>query len=114
MSDTDAEACKLTPCGNPLRAATGRSQASASVSPTAVADGPHRERSASELAGVSVPQGVEPAQPAGPAGGPVARSRSGPASVGREERALSSLDTTSITRPQSRREVGATKGQKHV
>lgn len=28
MTRTDAEACNLTPCGNPLAATTGRSQAS--------------------------------------------------------------------------------------
>jgi len=91
------EACKLTPCGTPLRAASGRSQASAPVARRRPIPLSWASRTpASELAGSAVPQGCLPAQPAGPAGGPVAlalltrRGALGPA--------LSSLDTFGITR----------------
>ena len=60
-----AEACELTLRGTPLRATTGRSQASAPLSVLS--------SSASELAALVCPQGCAPAQPAAcPAGGPVA------------------------------------------
>src|SRR5688500_2208549 len=69
----DAEACKLTPCGKtPLRAASGRSQASAPLGRQSCALGSSSAATASELAGGTVPQGCLPAQPDGPAGGPVA------------------------------------------
>jgi hypothetical protein len=74
LDSNGAEACKLTPCGTPLRAASGRSQASALL----FVVGPNGDliaaRQASELIGCAVPQGGPPAQPAalGPAGGPVA------------------------------------------
>jgi hypothetical protein len=74
LTSNGAEACKLTPCGTPLRAATGRSQASAplfGLRPEYVLPGAEQ---ASESIGCAVPQGGPPAQPAapGPAGGPVA------------------------------------------
>ena len=69
MSRSNApEACsKLTPCqDNPLGASTARLQAS-----EALPDDPTPEQSqlsASQVGGGSVPQGVVPAEPAGPVG----------------------------------------------
>jgi hypothetical protein len=93
----DAEACKLTPCRNPLGATTSRSQASAPQASSG-ADSPFAGQ-ASELAGASVPQGVEPAQPAGPGSGaePLRGEQSEPPS------SLDTLDTTRRTRDESAR-----------
>lgn len=94
-----AEACKLTPCGIPLRAASGRSQASAPLVLTAPNADERPSTQASELAGSAVPQGDSPAQPAvlGPAGGQVATARA--ARDGQARPALSSLDKQDTTRP---------------
>ena len=54
--EIDAEACELTLRGTPLRATTGRSQASAPLSASSGL--------AAELAGLVGPQGCAPAQPA--------------------------------------------------
>jgi replication protein len=95
----DAGACKLTPCGTPLRAGSVRSQAPAPL----VLTSPEASRDlvppAGELGGCSVPQGCAPAQPAllGPAGGPVAIT--GQARIGASGTAPSSLDKPDITRP---------------
>lgn len=97
MKGNDAEACKLTPCGNPLRATTGRSQASTSMS-APFPDAHVAPCLASELTSPARPQGVEPAQPAGPAGGPVATDVSESFIASRLERAPSSLDTLDTTR----------------
>lgn len=53
----DAEACKLTPCGNHLRAATGRSQASAPRLSSLV-DSTADKSLASELTGLACPRKV--------------------------------------------------------
>jgi hypothetical protein len=73
--DSDVRAWELTTPGAPLGATSGGSQARAPDSTNI-----HQQQSAlsaqtaSERAGCVVPQGCEPAQPAGPAGGPVATS----------------------------------------
>jgi hypothetical protein len=67
---TDAAACEVTTRRTPPRAATGRSQASAPLSP----DSHQQPSPASERAGCAAPRGCSPAQPARPAGGPVART----------------------------------------
>jgi hypothetical protein len=87
----DAEACELTIRRIPLRAATGRSQASA----------PFSLGQAVELAGLVRPQGDAPAKPAAsPAGGLVATTRaiSAPAFAARNG-PPSYLDTYEVTRP---------------
>ena len=87
----DVEACELTIRRIPLRAATGRSQASA----------PFSLGQAVELAGLVRPQGDAPAEPAAsPAGGPVATTRaiSAPPFAARSG-PPSYLDTYEVTRP---------------
>src|SRR5262245_27376825 len=73
LNANGAEACKLTPCREtPLRAASGRSQASAPLFRQRLIGSVASTGPASELAGGAVPQGCLPAKPAGPAGGHVA------------------------------------------
>jgi hypothetical protein len=92
-SRRDAEACKLTPCGTPLRAASGRSQASASWPSSAEHS---RSAPAGDAAGCAVPQGCSTAKPAGPAGGPLAMALQ--SRQRRREGHPSSLDTFGATR----------------
>lgn len=73
--DFGAEACELTIRGTPLRATTGRSQASTSHSAPIAAPRFLPLGQASELAGLVCPQGCAPTKSAlSPAGGPVALS----------------------------------------
>lgn len=97
MINDDAEACKLTPCGNPLTAANGRLQASAPLLGEACTSKP-----ASRVAVCVARQGVGPTESAGPVGDPVATalpSRDGPV----QPCAPSFLDTLDITRRQHER-----------
>jgi hypothetical protein len=96
MTASDVEACELTTRGTKsLGAATGRSQASPSLTNAPILS----PTPASELTGCARPQGFcPPAQPAGPAGGPAAMalaSRDGAA----QREAPSSLDTFDRSRP---------------
>jgi len=67
---SDVRACELTPHGATLGAASGRSQARTPEFTNA--HQLHADVPASELAGLARSQGCLPAQPARPAGGPVA------------------------------------------
>jgi hypothetical protein len=93
----DSEACKLTPCGNPLGATSGRSQA-CEPSPQRRQAASEAQDQASDAARSVVPQGVAPAQPAGPAGGPAEKQH--PARDGDRERGSPpSVDTSEVSRP---------------
>ncbi len=104
--DFDAEACELTTRGTPLRATTGRSQASAPRFMSALRLGLCSLGPAVELAALVCPQGCAPTKSAvSPAGGPIALAQPGDAASWEDHEFRNPLKPTASERRQRRRFV---------